>query len=105
MNANIWIYIAVMAAVTYLIRMIPITLIRGKIRNRTVRSFLYYVPYVTLGAMTVPAVFHATNSVISAAVGLAVALVMAYKKVSMILVAVFACAAVFLTELIPNLPV
>ncbi len=105
MRANIWIYIAVMAVVTYLIRMIPITLIRGKIRNRTLRSFLYYVPYVTLGAMTVPSVFHATNSVISAAVGLGAAILLAYKKVSMILVAVGACVAVFLVELIPNLPV
>ena len=105
MRANIWIYIAVMAVVTYLIRMIPITLIRGKIRNRTLRSFLYYVPYVTLGAMTVPSVFYATNSVISAAVGLGAAILLAYKKVSRILVAVGACVAVFLVELIPNLPV
>ena len=102
MSGNIYIYILVMALVTYLIRMIPITFIRGKIKNRTLRSFLYYVPYVTLGAMTVPAVFSATASTISAVCGFVTALILSYKKKSLLVVAAGACLAVFLVELIPG---
>ena len=103
MSGNIYIYILVMALVTYLIRMIPMTLIRGKIKNRTLRSFLYYVPYVTLGAMTVPSVFYATQSMISAAAGFVTALVLSYKNRSLLTVAAGACAVVFLVELIPGI--
>ena len=105
MSGNIYIYILAMALVTYLIRMVPLTLIRGKIKNRTLRSFLYYVPYVTLGAMTVPSVFYATRSTISAAAGFITALVLAYKKKSLLTVAAGACIVVFLAELIPGVAV
>ena len=105
MSGNIYIYMIVMAVVTYLIRMVPLTFIRGKIKNRTLRSFLYYVPYVTLGAMTVPAVFFATNSLISAAAGFLTALFLAYKNKSLLTVAAGACIVVFLTELIPGVAV
>ena len=63
MQHNIYIYIAVMTAVTYLIRVLPLTLIRKKITNVTLRSFLYYVPYVTLAIMTFPAIINATGSI------------------------------------------
>mgnify|MGYP000088469515 FL=1 len=62
MKHNIYIYILVMFAVTYLIRVLPLTLIRKEIKNKTIRSFLYYVPYVTLAVMTFPAIMEATNS-------------------------------------------
>ena len=62
MQHNIYIYILVMFAVTYLIRVLPLTLIRREIKNKTIRSFLYYVPYVTLAVMTFPAIMEATNS-------------------------------------------
>ena len=64
---NTYIYILIMAAVTYLIRTLPLTLIRKEIKNTTIKSFLYYVPYVTLAVMTFPAILESTNSVISAA--------------------------------------
>ena len=105
MSGNLYVYILVMAAVTYLIRVLPIAFIRTHIRNKTLRSFLYYIPYVALGAMTIPAVFHATSSILSGAAGFAVALLLALRKKSLLLVAAGACAAVFLVELIPNLPI
>ena len=71
MRVEVFLYILVMAAVTYLIRMLPLTLIRRKITNRTLRSFLYYVPYATLSAMIFPAILTATGSAISAALGFA----------------------------------
>ena len=105
MSGNIYIYMLVMALVTYLIRMIPLTFIRGRIKSRTLRSFLYYVPYVTLGAMTVPSVFFATHSLVSAAAGFLTALFLAYKNKSLLTVAAGACVAVFLVELIPGIAV
>ena len=98
MSGNLYIYIFVMALVTYLIRMIPITFIHKKIKNRFIRSFLYYVPYVTLTAMTIPAIFYSTSSCIAAAVGLIVALLLAYKDKSLLIVAAGASAAVFIME-------
>ena len=94
----IWGYIAVMALVTYLIRALPLTLIHGRIRNKWIRSFLYYVPYACLSAMTFPAIFYATQSVWSAAAGVAAALVLAFFGRSLITVAAGACLAVFLAE-------
>ena len=79
MRVEVFLYILVMAAVTYLIRMLPLTLIRRKITNRTLRSFLYYVPYATLSAMTFPAILTATGSAISAALGFAAALILAFR--------------------------
>ena len=91
-------YILVMAAVTYLIRMLPLALSRKEITSPFIRSFLYYVPYACLAAMTFPAILFATDSVISAAVGFIVALIAAYKEKSLLTVALFACAAVFIVE-------
>ena len=99
MQHNIYIYIFVMAAVTFLIRVLPLTLIRKKITNKTLRSFLYYVPYVTLAVMTFPAIIEATNSVISGVAALIVGILLAYFGVSLFSVAVFSCAVVFILEL------
>ena len=93
-------YLIVMAGVTYLVRMLPLVLVRKKFENRFVLSFLYYVPYAVLGVMTVPAVFYSTGSMISASIGFAVALVMAYFERSLITVAGTACGAVLICELI-----
>ena len=87
-----------MAIATYAIRVLPLTLIRKEITNKYIKSFLYYVPYACLAAMTFPAILFATDSVISAAVGFAVALIAAYKEKSLLTVALFACAAVFIVE-------
>ncbi|MCD7820522.1 MAG: AzlD domain-containing protein [Lachnospiraceae bacterium] len=103
MNHNVYIYIFVMAGVTYLIRMLPITLIRKNITSPFVRSFLYYVPYACLAAMTFPAILSATDSVYSALTGFVVALIAAYKEKSLVTVALLACLAVFLVERIPVL--
>ena len=79
MNHNVYLYILVMAGVTYLIRLLPLTLIKKEIKNVYVKSFLYYVPYVTLSVMTFPAILHATASVWSGAAALAVAVLLAWK--------------------------
>ena len=99
MNHNIYIYILVMAVVSYLIRMLPLTLIRKEIKNKTIRSFLYYVPYVTLAVMTFPSILSATNSVWSAWAALIVAMGMAWFGRSLLQVAVGACAIVFVLEM------
>lgn len=98
-----FLYLIVMAGVTYLVRTLPFVLAKKKIENTFIRSFLYYVPYAVLGAMTIPAIFYATSSVISAVVGLAVALVLAFAKRSLLTVAVAASAAVYICELLMSL--
>ena len=98
MSRNIYVYILVMAGVTYLIRMLPLVLFRREITSPFVKSFLYYVPYACLAAMTFPAILFSTASVISAVVGFAVALIAAYKEKSLLTVALCACAAVFVAE-------
>ena len=95
---SIYIYILVMAVTTYLIRALPLTLLKKPIKNRFLKSFLHYVPVACLTAMTFPAILYATENVISGAVGLAVALLLAFFKRSLIVVAVSSCAAVFLME-------
>ena len=100
MQHNIYIYIFIMAAVTFLIRVLPLTLIRKKITNVTLRSFLYYVPYVTLAVMTFPAIIEATNGVWSGLAALIVGIVLAYFGVSLFGVAVCSCVVVFIIELI-----
>ena len=95
---NIYIYIAVMAVTTYLIRAIPLTLMKKPIRNRFLRSFLHYVPTACLTAMTFPAILYATDNILSGAIGLAVGVVLAFKKKSLIVVALASCATVFLVE-------
>ena len=93
-------YLVVMAAVTYLVRALPLVLVKNKIKNRFVLSFLHYMPFAVLSAMTVPAVFFSTGNVLSACVGVAVALVLAFFKRSLLTVAASASAAVLICELI-----
>ena len=99
MGGNLYIYILVMAVVTYLIRLLPLTLIRREIKNVYIRSFLYYVPYVTLAVMTFPAILSATESVWSALAGFAAAVILAYRGGSLFQVSIAACLAVFVLEL------
>lgn len=94
----VYLYIIVMALVTYLIRMIPLTVFRKKIENRFVKSFLYYVPYACLMAMTFPGVIHATNNPLSAVLGVAVAIVLALMEKGLVTVAVAASLTVFIVE-------
>ena len=101
--ATLFSYVFVMAAVTYLIRMLPMVLIRGRIRGRFLLSFLYYIPYAVLGAMTFPAVFFATGDVGAAVFGTAVALVLAFFERGLLTVAVCSSAAVFLWGLVESL--
>ncbi len=100
MRMMVLVYVAVMAAVTYLIRMLPFTLFRRKITSPFWRSFFYYVPYAVLAAMTFPAVFSSTGSIWSALAGVIVAAGMALKGKSLTAVALSACAAVFVVEAI-----
>ncbi len=95
----LFISVAVMALVTYLVRMIPLAAFRKKITSKFLMNFLYYVPYAVLTAMTIPAVFYSSNSIISAVAGFAVAVVLAFFERGLLTVAVCACAGVFLTEL------
>ena len=96
--SNVYAYIFLMAVVTYAIRALPLTLIRKEIKSMFIRSFLYYVPYATLAAMTFPAILSATNSHISAFAGFCVALVLAFNKKSLLTVAGLACATAFVVE-------
>lgn len=100
MTASVAMYIIVMAGVTYLIRMLPFVIFRKKIKSRFVKDFLYYVPYAVLGAMTIPAVFFSTGNIISAVIGLAAALVLAFKGKGLLPVAIAGCAAAFVAELV-----
>ena len=98
MRDNIYIYILVMALTTYLIRVLPLTLIRKPIENRFIRSFLYYVPYVTLAVMTFPAIMDATESPIAGAAALVLGMVLAWFGVKLLPVAVACCVVVFILE-------
>lgn len=93
---KLFLYVLVMAGVTYLIRMLPLTLFRKKIRSRFFRSFLYYVPYAVLSAMTIPAIFYSTGSTVTSLVGTAVAVALAYMNMPLIVVALAASAAAYL---------
>jgi branched-subunit amino acid transport protein len=97
---EICLYILVMAGVTYLIRMAPFVLFRKKLRSRFIRSVLAYMPYAVLSAMVIPSVFYSTDSIITAAVGLIAALLLAFFERSLIVVALGASAAAFLTGLL-----
>ena len=103
MNKSIALYITVMAVVTYLIRMLPFTLFKRKIQSKFIKSFLFYVPYAVLGAMTIPGIFYSTGNVITAVTGLIVALILAYYKRSLLTVAVAACVVSYITAVIINL--
>ena len=98
MEHNVYLYILVMAGVTYAIRVLPLTLIRRQITNRFLRSFLYYVPYVTLAVMTFPAMIEATASPVAGAAALVVGVVLAWLGAGLFPVAAACCAAVFLAE-------
>ena len=93
-------YLAVTAGVTYLVRMLPLVLVKKKIRSRFLLSFLYYIPYAVLSVMTIPAIFYATDYRLSAVLGCAVALGLAFLEQSLVKVAAAACAAAFLTEVV-----
>lgn len=95
-----YMYILVMAVTTYLIRMIPLTLLRKEIKNRTFRSFLTYVPYVTLSVMTFPAILESTESPWISLAGFMAAMVMGYCRVSLFVVSMGCCLLVFLLQLI-----
>ncbi len=97
---NFFVYLFVMAGVTYLVRMLPLVLVRKRITNRFIRSFLYYVPYSVLSVMTLPAIFFSTGSTLSALVGFAAAVVLAYMRKSLIVVAASASLAVLVTEIL-----
>jgi len=100
MGNNIYIYILVMWGVTYLIRVLPLTLIRGQIKNRFLRSFLYYVPYVTLAVMTFPAIVAATQVPLAGALALCAGVVLAWLGAGLFPVSVACCLVVFVVELI-----
>ena len=100
MSINVLIYILIMAGVTYLVRVLPITLIRRQIKNRFLKSFLYYVPYVTLAVMTFPAILNATQSPISGAIALVAGITLAWFGASLFKVAIASCSVVFIAELI-----
>ncbi|MBR0113243.1 MAG: AzlD domain-containing protein [Clostridia bacterium] len=97
---NIYVYILIMGGVSYLIRMLPLTLIKKEITNRFIKSFLYYVPYVTLAVMTFPAIIEATKSPLSGAIALAAGIILSFIGANLIQVAGACCAVVFICELI-----
>ena len=97
---SLFLYMVVMAGVTYLVRMIPFTLFRRKIRSRFFRSFRHYIPYAVLSAMTIPAIFYSTGSVPTSIVGTVVAVVLAYMGKPLIVVALAASAAALLAGLV-----
>ena len=100
MEHNIWIYILISAGVSYLIRSTPLLLIRKEITNKTIRSFLYYVPYATLAVMTFPAIVEATQSIWSGIAALVIGILLAWFGGSLFQVAVSICVVVFVAELL-----
>lgn len=96
---NTYIYILVMAAVSYLIRVLPMTVIRKEIKSTFIRSFLYYVPYVTLAVMTFPAITEATQTVYSGIAALLIGIIVAWKGFDLLKVAITCCSVVFILEL------
>ena len=99
-NIPFWLYLLTMAGVTYLIRMLPLVLIKRRIQNRFVLSFLYYIPYAVLSVTTIPAIFYSTSYTISAIAGFVVAVVLSLKNKSLLTVAASSCAVVLFAELI-----
>ncbi len=100
---NTYIYIGIMFLVTFLIRVLPLTVIRKKIKNVTLRSFLFYVPYITLAVMTFPAIIETTDSLLAGLISFVIGIILAYLNVSLFGVAVSCCAIVFVCEFIINL--
>lgn len=101
MKPEYLLYILVMALTTYLVRMIPFTAFRKRITSRFAQSFFYYIPYAVLAAMTIPAIFYSTGSLLSAAAGLLVAVVLAFFGKPLIVVALAACVTAFATGFLP----
>ncbi len=101
MGGNVYIYIAVMSLVSFAVRVLPLTLIRGQIKSRFIRSFLFYVPYVTLAVMTFPAIVEATQVPLAGALALAVGVVLAWKGAGLFPVAAACCLVVFFAESLP----
>lgn len=99
-DMKFFVYLLVTAGVTYLVRALPLVLVKGKIKNRFVLSFLHYIPYAVLSVMTVPAIFYATGDLLSASVGFAVAVVLAFFGKSLLTVAAAACGAVLAVQLL-----
>lgn len=99
MRPEILWYLLAMALTTYLVRMIPFTAFRRRITSRFARSFFYYIPYAVLAAMTFPSIFYSTGNLLAATVGLAVAMVLAFFKHSLIVVSLAACLAAFVVQL------
>lgn len=97
---SIALYITVMAVVTYLIRMIPFAFFRKKIKSRFFRSFLYYIPYAVLSAMTIPAIFYSTGNMLTAIVGTVTAFILSYFNLPLIVVALSATATAFIAGLL-----
>ena len=100
MTHNIYIYILIMAVVSFAIRVLPLTLIQKQIKNRFIQSFLYYVPYVTLAVMTFPAIIHATQTPISGVLALIVGVIAAWYGANLFKVSVFCCMIVLISEFI-----
>ena len=96
---NVYLYLLAMIVATYAIRVLPLTLIRKEIKNKYIKSFLYYVPYVTLSVMTFPAILHATKSTYSGIIALVVAIILAIKDFNMFQIAVASCLAVYVVEI------
>lgn len=99
-DLKFFVYLLVTAGVTYLVRAVPLVLVKGKIRNRFILSFLHYIPYAVLSVMTIPAIFYATGEPICAIVGFVVAALLAYREKSLVQVAAAACGAVLAVQLI-----
>lgn len=99
MRYNVYMYFLVMAGVTFAVRAVPVTLIQKQIKNKFIKSFLYYVPYTTLSIMTFPAIVNATQSTVSGWLALAVGAVAAWFGADLFKVAVSCCGIVFLSEL------
>ena len=97
---NFFLYLAVMAGVTYLVRMLPLVLIKKKIENKYLSSFLYYIPYSVLTVMTVPSILYSTGHIISAIAGTAVALILAYRRRSLLTVAAASALCVLFAEIV-----
>lgn len=100
MNRNIWAYLFVMSLVSFIIRVLPVTLIRRQIKNRFIRSFLFYLPYATLAVMTFPAILSISENPLCGAAAFAASLLTAWFTKNLFLSAIFGCAAAFLTALL-----
>ena len=98
MKNNIYLYICVVAVVIYLIRVLPLTLIRKPIKSRFIRDFLYYVPYVTLSVMTFPAIIDVTDSPLAGLIALLIGIIAAYREMGLFKVTVLCCVSVFILE-------